>query len=311
MTESRQRRPSFFERTIDNKPWPAIIAVAFLASVGSQFAQAIAPGAFHYIRAFFPFSAEIVVFIRNKNTSAPVADAAISIINPQTQEAIAAPFKTNTIGIAVKDLYVKPGNYAIIITYKPDDTEYELINPLEISTSKQVSYEFSKDSWPPHNKGLAPQSLASGTGFTIAQGKFPAWLSIAYKEIGQKEGPAPQSNPRILEYWKAVYGDDHIKSDQEPWNSAFVAWSLAQAGIAGTKSGAARSWLSWGRGIATPQLGCVVVFWRGSPSSGLGHVGFYVGEDTDSIVVLGGNQNNSVSLAKFPKSRVLAYRMPS
>jgi uncharacterized protein (TIGR02594 family) len=312
MSDSQPRGKSFFGRTIDNKPWPAIVAVAFLASIGSQVAQTVAPVAMQYMRSLFPFSAEIIVFIKNKSNSAPVADAAISFIDPHTQKPIAETFKTNSYGMAATDLHIKPGTYAIIITYKPEnDVEYELINPFEVVNSKQVSFEFSKEAWSPRNKGLVAQPVIGNSGFTIAQGKFPSWLSIAYKEIGQSEGPAPQSNPRILEYWKAVYGDDRVKDDQLPWTSAFIEWSLNQAGISGAKSGAARSWANWGRGIVEPQLGCIVVFWRVSQASGLGHVGFYVGEDADNVIVLGGNQNNSVSLAKFSKSRVLAYRMPN
>src|SRR5262249_44572978 len=59
-----------------------------------------------------------------------------------------------------------------------------------------------------------------------------------------------------------------------------------------------------------PQRGCIVVFWRGDPNAETGHVAFYDHDDGDHIVVLGGNQGDAVTTARFPKSRVLAYRWP-
>lgn len=54
-----------------------------------------------------------------------------------------------------------------------------------------------------------------------------------------------------------------------------------------------------------------MVFWRKSKSSGLGHVGFYNGEDGDAYQILGGNQSDQVSLAWVSKSRFLDARWPS
>jgi hypothetical protein len=51
----------------------------------------------------------------------------------------------------------------------------------------------------------------------------------------------------------------------------------------------------------------VVVFER----KGGGHVGFLVGTDERGrLMVLGGNQGNSVNVAPFDRSRVLGYRWP-
>ena len=53
---------------------------------------------------------------------------------------------------------------------------------------------------------------------------------------------------------------------------------------------------------ATPQLGAVMVFWRRSPDSGLGHVAFYFAEDERTYHVLGGNQSNMVSVGGCGKT---------
>lgn len=76
----------------------------------------------------------------------------------------------------------------------------------------------------------------------------------------------------------------------------------------------ARSFLDWGEEVDDPQAGDVVVFPRGN-SEWQGHVGFYM----DSIVIgdvvyyriLGGNQNNSVSIDMYRASKALGIRRAS
>lgn len=138
----------------------------------------------------------------------------------------------------------------------------------------------------------------------------PRWFDIARAELGVSEIPGPSHNPRILEYQQTVkYG---AKDDETPWCSAFVNWCMTKAGIPGTNNAAARSWLNWGVGLDEPRLGCVVVFWRVSPSDWRGHVAFFVAEQgAHALDVLGGNQSDSVSVAPYPRHQVLGFRWPS
>jgi uncharacterized protein (TIGR02594 family) len=72
----------------------------------------------------------------------------------------------------------------------------------------------------------------------------------------------------------------------------------------------ARSWLLWGEPIKAPQQGDIVVLWRGLDGVS-GHVGFVAEEPSKLspfIKILGGNQNNEVCIATYPKARVLGYR---
>jgi hypothetical protein len=39
-----------------------------------------------------------------------------------------------------------------------------------------------------------------------------------------------------------------------------------------------------------------------------GHVGFFGGFNKDQVLILGGNQGNSVSLASFPDDQILGIR---
>lgn len=134
------------------------------------------------------------------------------------------------------------------------------------------------------------------------------WLRIARRETGVRAFEAGSSNPRITEYHAgtAIAGYD----DKANWCSSFVDWSLRQAGIAGTGSPLARSWLEWGGPIDEPRPGCIAVLWRDDPASWKGHVGFFVHEDGDDVVLLGGNQLGAVREQRHPRGNVLGYRWP-
>jgi uncharacterized protein (TIGR02594 family) len=97
-----------------------------------------------------------------------------------------------------------------------------------------------------------------------------------------------------------------------PWCGAFVATCLRKwqpdTPIPDNALGA-RNWATWGRAVA-PQLGAVLVFWRGSRSGWQGHVGFYWGEDDGAFHVLGGNQSDAVTVTRIARDRLLAARWP-
>jgi uncharacterized protein (TIGR02594 family) len=98
-----------------------------------------------------------------------------------------------------------------------------------------------------------------------------------------------------------------------PWCAAWANKVLADAGIQGTDSLMARSFLAWGQPVSgPPKVGDVVVLRRGR-NKYAGHVGFFYGFVDDAtgikkIAVLGGNQGQAVSISYYPISRVIAYR---
>jgi uncharacterized protein (TIGR02594 family) len=134
-------------------------------------------------------------------------------------------------------------------------------------------------------------------------------MAIAELELarGVHEIHGPKHSPRVLEYHQAT--TFKAETDEVPWCSSFVNWCMREAGIEGTQSAAARSWLTWGEGLDAPRYGCVTVLSRGSNPM-QGHVGFYVGERPDAVLVLAGNQGDAVSIAAFNRARILAYRWP-
>jgi len=133
------------------------------------------------------------------------------------------------------------------------------------------------------------------------------WLQVARSQIGVTEVPGAGNNPQIVAYHAAT--SIGASDDEVPWCASFVNWCLKESGTPGTGSPAARSFLSWGRPIDAPVEGCLCVFSRGI-EPWQGHVGFYVGETTSRIRVLGGNQSNQVKVSEYPKADLLGYRMP-
>jgi uncharacterized protein (TIGR02594 family) len=143
-------------------------------------------------------------------------------------------------------------------------------------------------------------------------GVIPSWMHIALGELrrGVRENRSKtQHNPRIVEYHKTTSFKNN--ADEVAWCSAFVNWCIQRAGMTGTGKGNARSWTDWGRGLKTPAYGSIAVLWRESPQSWKGHVGFFLARrGPDKVLLLGGNQGNSVSIAAYPTKRVLGYRWP-
>lgn len=111
---------------------------------------------------------------------------------------------------------------------------------------------------------------------------------------------------------KGLLGVDPVHTE---WCAAFVNAVLKSEGIEGTESISAfpltaRSFLMWGEEVKKPQSGDVVVFPRGEPWQG--HVGFYVRSvtkpDGEYYLILGGNQEDKVSLQYYPAAKAISVR---
>ena len=137
----------------------------------------------------------------------------------------------------------------------------------------------------------------------------PAWLDHAWQEAGVRETPGPASNDRIVRLFREV-GHSKITSDETPWCAAFVGACLERAKLRSTRSLLARSYLNWGNPLRTARLGAVAVLSRGR-DPGQGHVGFVVGGSDGRLFLLGGNQQNAVTVQSFETSRLLGLRWPA
>ena len=130
-------------------------------------------------------------------------------------------------------------------------------------------------------------------------------FDLAQRFVGVKETSGATSTPIILAM--LTLDGDWPKDDAVPWCSAFtnyIAWLLR---LPRSKSLVARSWLDVGRPILLEDASAghdVVILSR----DGGGHVGFFAALHGNDVLLLGGNQHDSVSVSAFPRNRVLGVR---
>lgn len=143
-------------------------------------------------------------------------------------------------------------------------------------------------------------------------GGAPEWYQLATNELGKREIGDSNDGPEIRRYRQLA----QCGAPGDPWCAIFVNAMLAlcqRQAVPGTRSPSSQSF----RGntnftqLAGPALGAIAVFWRISPTSGKGHVGFYHGETAQSAYVLGGNEDNMVQIAPMSKNQLLGYWWPA
>lgn len=140
--------------------------------------------------------------------------------------------------------------------------------------------------------------------------KEPKWYTLAKSLRNTREIPGPRSNSKIIGWAKRLGGwvANFYRNDDIPWCGLFVAHCMSVAvpkeKIVKNPLGA-RNWAQYGRRLAKPRVGCILVFSR----RGGGHVGFYAGETKTAFLVLGGNQSNNVNFKWISKRRLVAGGM--
>ncbi|MEH3091995.1 MAG: TIGR02594 family protein [Agrobacterium cavarae] len=133
----------------------------------------------------------------------------------------------------------------------------------------------------------------------------PVWMRDARRYLGVKEIPGEKSNAVIIGWAKALGGwiANWFKNDDTPWCGLFVsnaiATTLPKESMPANPLGAL-NWAKFGQESRAAR-GAILVFER----AGGGHVGFYVGEDSEYFHVLGGNQDNAVSITRVKKGRLV------
>jgi len=137
----------------------------------------------------------------------------------------------------------------------------------------------------------------------LAREPAPKMLVHALSLYGTKETIGESDNPVILD-WATECGIRGYSGDDVPWCGLFLAVIAKRSGKKVPENPLwARNWSSWGE-PSRPELGAVMVFSRQSG----GHVGLYVGEDSEYYHILGGNQGDAVSIDRIRKPRLLACR---
>lgn len=140
-------------------------------------------------------------------------------------------------------------------------------------------------------------------------------IDLARRFVGTAEVVGLTANPMVLAMLRldATWPSD----DSVPWCAAFVNFIAWLAGLSRSTSLRARSWLAIGAAIplsaARPGYDVVVFTREGAthdPSvlEAPGHVAWFLSTDGVTVEVLGGNQGDRVSVARFPVADVIGVR---
>ena len=129
----------------------------------------------------------------------------------------------------------------------------------------------------------------------------------AIKYYGIEEIPGTKHNKTIVGFFKSM-GHKNIRTDEDAWCSVFLAACAKNAGLVYSSEALARSWLDVGMVVQDPRPGDIVIFWRESKSSYMGHVAIWLGETSEGVICLGGNQDDKVCIKALENDKVLGYR---
>lgn len=147
--------------------------------------------------------------------------------------------------------------------------------------------------------------------------KVLTWIALAITFLGLKENTSKTAhNPTILK-WLDKMGKFNgeakswWKNDEEAWCGLFVGYVLGESKRYVVKEWyRAKEWANpaFMTKLTKPAVGAVAVF---KLSSGY-HVGFIVGKTIDGrLVILGGNQGNSVKYSSFSTANLVGSYWPS
>jgi uncharacterized protein (TIGR02594 family) len=133
----------------------------------------------------------------------------------------------------------------------------------------------------------------------------PKILVNARKLLGTSEVIGDKNNPVIMKWAKDLNLQSIYVADSVPWCGLFMAHVCKVSELEIPKMPLrAKEWLNFGTKQEHAMLGDVLIFSR----TGGGHVGIYVGEDTNCFHVLGGNQGDRVSIVRIDKTRCIGVR---
>lgn len=148
----------------------------------------------------------------------------------------------------------------------------------------------------------------------------PPWIKTARGFIGTQEVPGSGDNPLILQ-WPGIIAAKFpnaggLNSYCAQYTNDDIAWCGLFTGVCFSINGImpvfgagdlqrflwAQAWKGFGVRLDAPRMGCVAVLAR--------HVGFYVGEEGGSYLILGGNQSDGVNIKRFAKGAIEEFRWP-
>ena len=141
----------------------------------------------------------------------------------------------------------------------------------------------------------------------IVEGTLKTAHDLARLEIGTVEW-GDGSNPKVVAYFRDA-GHPEVVNDETAWCAAFVGAMLYRAGIKGTGSLLARSYLKWGDAVSIKDIrqGDIGIIPRGG-STWQGHVFFIDKIANGKVYALGGNQRDAVNIQTYPVASLIGVR---
>lgn len=134
---------------------------------------------------------------------------------------------------------------------------------------------------------------------------MPPWMAEMHRRMGLHE---VRDKARLIDFLKIgkFLGDPSAL----PWCGDAVESCIAKTLPAEPLPANpfwAQGWATFGINAQSPLVGSIgVIRW----SAKSGHVGFVAGVEGSKVVLLGGNQSNTINLASFPRDKFIAFRWP-
>jgi uncharacterized protein (TIGR02594 family) len=153
------------------------------------------------------------------------------------------------------------------------------------------------------------------------QARQPGHLPYSLRRHAKRRTPAEEASPLAKTASAVGFGAYALVAEARRyigtnptaranlWCARFMNFVLNRKGYRGTNSDAALSFANYGHRISGPRIGAIAVMRR----KGGGHVGIVSGIDRygNPILISGNNGRYGVGESVYPRSRILAYVMPS
>lgn len=159
---------------------------------------------------------------------------------------------------------------------------------------------------------MSPTEISRSSSSRVAT----PWMDRAHAYLGLRELTSVGTlNPTIVGWLeKHTKFPKEIINARTSWCAAACCAWLEEAKVQSPHSARARDFLAWGISLRFPIYGCALIFERGDPKLGQGHVGFCdltpPLPDPPAVLTLGGNQGNRVSVVAQDMLRLLGARWP-
>jgi uncharacterized protein (TIGR02594 family) len=146
---------------------------------------------------------------------------------------------------------------------------------------------------------ISPVKLAPSPSYDISP-----WLTWLIKNTGQKEIPGKKHNKWIVNLFE--YTSYKTNEDETPWCAACINAALeAGAGLKGTRSAAAKSFMKLGEKVSL-QPGAIVVISRAPGRYHVTCCDHII--DSKFFAGRGGNQGNELNCKPFEIAKIVACR---